>query len=132
MKRFDPSQSSKRWLVYVISAAILSWLLLWGLVHLPVTDSTLVLFFILLFVATVCTTMPPFAYLNARFGQCRTERAFQARFVRQSTWLGTLVVVLAWFQTRRILTGMLAMILTAVFALIETFLLTREHPARST
>jgi hypothetical protein len=132
MKRFDPSQSNKRWLVYVISIALLSWLLLWGLVHLPVTDSTLVLFFVLLFVATVSTTMPFLAYLNARFGQCRTERRFQARFVRQSTWLGILVVVLAWFQTRRILTGMLAMILTAVFALIETFLLTRERPARST
>lgn len=116
---------------YVILIAVLSWLGLWGLIQLPVTDTTRALLFILILTGTTSTTMPPIAYLNARFGHCRDRRTFQARFIRQSIWLGLLIVVLAWLQMRRILTTTLAMILTAVFGLIETFLLTREQPTRS-
>ena len=116
---------------YVALIAILSWLGLWGLIQLPVTAPTRTLLFVLLLTGTMSTTMPPLAYLNARFGQCRDRRTFQARFIRQSLWLGLLVVVLAWLQMRRILTTTLAMILTAVFGLIETFLLTREQPTQS-
>ena len=128
MSQFDPAKSSKRWMLFVILIAVLSWLGLWGLIQLPVTGPTRTLFFIVLLTGVTSTAMPPIAYLNARFGRCRDQRTFQARFVRQSTWLGLLIVILGWLQMRRILTTTLAMILTAVFFLTETFLLTRERP----
>jgi hypothetical protein len=122
----------KRWMWTVILIAVLSWLGIWGVVQLPITGPTRAIVFVLLFCGVACTSMPPISYLNARFGRCRNRRTFQSRFVRQSIWLGLLVVVLAWLQMRRMLTTTLAMILTAVFGLIETFLLTREQPPRST
>jgi hypothetical protein len=128
MSQFDPAKSSKRWMLYVILAAFLSWLGLWGLTQLPVTGPTRTLFFIVLLTGVTSTTMPPIAYLNARFGRSCDQRTFRARFVRQSTWLGLLIVILGWLQMRRILTTTLALILTAVFVLTETFLLTRERP----
>jgi hypothetical protein len=131
-KQFDPAKSDKRWMVYVILIAILSWLGLWGLVQLPVTGPTRVILFVLLLTGITSTAMPPISYLNARFGRCRDQGTFRARFVRQSIWLGLLIVMLAWLQMRRILTTTLAMILTAVFCLIETFILTRERPTGGT
>jgi hypothetical protein len=128
MSQFDPTKSSKRWMLFVILIAVLSWLGLWGLIQLPVTGPTRTLFFVVLLAGVTSTTMPPVAYLNARFGRCRDQRTFQARFVRQSFWIGLLIVMLGWLQIRRILTTTLAMILTAVFILTETFLLTRERP----
>jgi len=129
MSQFDPAESSKRWMLPVAFVALLAWLGLWGVIQLPVTGPTRTLFFALLFCAITSTAMPPVAYLNARFGRCRHWRTFLARFVRQSIWLGLLIVVLGWLQMRRILTMVLAMILIAVFVLTETFLLTREHPS---
>jgi len=128
---FDPATSDKRWMWYAILIAVLSWLGLWGLIQLPITGTTRVLWFALLLTGITSTVMPPISYLNARFGRCRDRRTFQARFVRQSIWLGLLIVVLAWLQMHRILTTTLAMILTAVFGLIETFLLTRDQPTSS-
>ena len=132
MSQFDPVQSSKRWMLYVALIAVLSWLGLCGLIQLPITGPTRVLLFVLLFCAIASTSMPPIAYLNARFGRCRHPRTFQARFVRQSIWLGLLTVVLGWLQMRRLLTTALAMILAAVFVLTETFLLTRDRPPSGT
>jgi hypothetical protein len=131
MNEFDP-KSDKRWMWTAILIAVLSWLGIWGVIQLPITIPTRSILFVLLFCAITCTAMPPISYLNARFGRCINKRTFQSRFVRQSIWLGLLVVVLAWLQMRRILTTTLAMILTAVFGLIETFLLTREQPTRRT
>lgn len=131
MSQFDPAKSSKRWMLFTILIAVLSWLGLWGLIQLPVTGPTRTLFLIVLLTAISSTSMPLTAYLNARFGRCRDERTFQARFVRQSIWLGLLIVILAWLQMRRILTTTLALILSAVFILTETFLLTRERPPNS-
>ena len=102
MSQFNPAQSSKRWMLVVASIAVLLWLGLWGLLQLPVTGSTRAFFFVLLFCAITSTAMPPIAYLNARFGRCRHPRTFQARFVRQSIWLGLLTVVLGWLQMRRL------------------------------
>lgn len=130
-KQFDPAKSDKRWMWPVILIAVFSWLGLWGLVQLPITAPTRTLFFVVLLSGITSTTMPPIAYLNARFGRFRDQRTFQARFIRQSLWLGLLIVLLGWLQMRRILTTTLAMIMTAVFALIETFILTREHPTGS-
>jgi hypothetical protein len=125
MSKFDP-KNDKRWTWTAILIAVLSWLGIWGVIQLPVTGTTRTVLLVLLFCGITCTVMPPVSYLNARFGGCRNRRTFQSRFVRQSIWLGLLVTVLAWLQMQRILTTTLAMILTAVFGLIETFWLTRE------
>ena len=104
---------------------------LWGVVQLPITNASQVVFFALLFIATACTVRPPIAYLTVRFAHRGNLRTQQVRFVRQSIWLGVFVVIAGWLQTRRILTVTLALILMAVLALTETFLITREVPPAS-
>ena len=116
---------------YAVLTALLAWAGLWGVVQLPITDASKVIFFVLLFIAITSTTMPPVAYLNARFGQIGSQRIYRARFIRQSIWMGTFVVIAGWLQTRRMLTVTLALILLAVLALTETFLITREAPSTS-
>jgi hypothetical protein len=125
------TDSSKRWMLYAILAAVLLWLGLWGVIQLPITGITRTLFLLVLAGAIATTAMPPVAYMNARFGRCNNERVFHARFVRQSIWLGLLVSVLGWLQMRRILSMTLALILIAVFVLTETFLLTRDRPGNA-
>ena len=107
-----------------------AWVGLWGLLQLSVNAVTKSLFFVLLFLAIASTTLPPLAYLNARFGKFRTSQAYRVRFLRQSIWFGLLVTGLAWLQMQRALSTTLAVILMAVFVLIETFLITRELPAK--
>jgi hypothetical protein len=128
-KQFDPTSQSRRWMLYVVFVALLAWVGLWGLIQLPITNPTKVIFFILLFAAITSTAMPPIAYLNARFGKYRAKQTYQARFVRQSVWLGLVVVIAGWLQMRRQLGATLALILIAVFVLTETFLITRESPS---
>ena len=125
-KEYDPANASKQWMFYAVTASVLSWAGLWGMIQLPVTQPTRVVFFFLLFAAVTSTTMPPIAYLNARFGRCRDQRTYQIRYIRQSVWLGLFVVIAGWLQMRRLLTTTLALIVMAVFVLTETFLLTRE------
>jgi hypothetical protein len=125
-KEFDPANTSRQWVFYVVTIGVLSWAGLWGVIQLPITQPTRVIFFFLLFAAVTSTAMPPIAYLNARFGRCRNQRTYQVRYVRQSVWLGSFVVIAGWLQMRRLLTATLALILMAVFVLTETFLLTRE------
>lgn len=127
-KQPERTGQSRRWIVGAVLVALLAWASLWGVVQLPITNPSQVVFFALLFVATASTVMPPIAYLNVRFAQESNPRTWQARFVRQSIWLGLFVVIAGWLQTRRILTVTLAMILMAVLALTETFLITREVP----
>jgi hypothetical protein len=88
-----------------------------------------VLFFIALYCAVTTTVMPAVAYLNARFGRCTERRVYQSRFIRPSLWGGLYTGIVAWLQMQRVLNLMLALILIAAFALIETFLITREGPA---
>lgn len=130
--KFDPTSARKRWMLYALSGAAVSWLGLWGMIQLPVNEGTEAVFFILLFTAMMTTFMPALAYLNARFGQFRNERTYRARFVRQSIWIGLFIVISAWLRTRRVLDLTLALILLAVFVLTETFLVTREGPLDDT
>jgi hypothetical protein len=127
----DPASRDRRWMPYALLTALFAWAGLWGVVQLPITDASKVIFFALLFVAIASTAMPPVAYLNARFGRIDSQRVHRARFVRQSIWMGTFVVVAGWLQTRRMLTVTLALILLAVLALTEMFLITREVPSTS-
>lgn len=124
----DPAGQSRRWITIAVLVALLAWTSLWGVVQLPITHASQVVFFAMLFVAITSTVMPPVAYLNARFAQASNPRTQRVRFVRQSIWLGVFVVVAGWLQARRVLTLTLALILIAVLALTETFLITREVP----
>jgi len=128
--KFDSTTESKRWMLYVVFGIFLSWLGLWGVIQLEINSTTKMLFFLLLFAAIVTTMAPAVAYLNARFGKFEGRRSYRARFVRQSICIGLCVVIGAWLQMRRVLNLTLAAILMAVFALIETFLITRENPPR--
>ena len=130
-KKPKQAGQSRRWIVITVLVALLAWMGLWGVVQLPITNASQVVFFALLFIATACTVMPPIAYLNVRFAQSGNLRTQQVRFVRQSIWLGVFAVIAGWLQTRRILTVTLALILMAVLALTETFLITREVPPAS-
>jgi hypothetical protein len=127
-KKSDPAGPRRRWIIIVVLVALLAWMGLWGVVQLPITNASQVVFFALLFIATVSTVLPPIAYLNARFVPEISPRILRVRFVRQSIWLGLFVVIAGWLQTRRMLTVTLALILMAVLALTETFLITREAP----
>ena len=127
-KKSDPAGPRRRWIIIVVLVALLAWMGLWGVVQLPITNASQVVFFALLFIATVSTVLPPIAYLNARFVTEISPRILRVRFVRQSIWLGLFVVIAGWLQTRRMLTVTLALILMAVLALTETFLITREAP----
>jgi hypothetical protein len=72
--------------------------------------------------------MPAVAYLNARFAKVTERAVYRWRFARQSVWIGACAVVMAWLQSKRVLTLLLGLILIAVFVLVETFLITRETP----
>jgi len=127
-KKSKPVTDNKRWVLYIVVIALLSWLGLLGVVQLPVNSATKPLFFGLLFAAVTCTIMPVVAYLNARFGKFSDPRIYRVRFVRQSIWTALFVVVGAWLQSRRMLELTVGVILLAVLVLIEAFMITREHP----
>ncbi len=128
MTKFDPTKTNKRWMLYAILVALLSWAGWWSVVQLPINDLTKALFFALLFIAIGSTLMPAIAYLNARFGRFHDRRTFAVRFVRQSLMVGGFVVVVAWLQMQRVLSPTLALIVMAVLVLTETFLVTRDTP----
>jgi hypothetical protein len=127
-KKSKPVSGSKRWILYVVLIALLSWLGILSVIQLPVGSATKTLFFGLLFAAVTTTTMPVVAYLNARFGNFRDPRLYRVRFVRQSIWLGVFVAVAAWLQSRRMLDVTVGLILLAVLVLIEAFMITRDSP----
>ena len=130
MSKFDPSRASKRWMLYVVFVALIAWAAWWSVIQLPISDKTRTMFFVWLFVAIGTTLMPALAYLNARFGRFENRRVYHIRFVRQSIFGGAFLVIIAWLQMQRVLSATLALILMAVFALVETFLITRETPQK--
>jgi hypothetical protein len=130
MSGFDPSDSSKHWMLYVALVAVLAWAGFVSVIMLPPNELTKPAFFALLFASVGSTLMPAVAYLNARFGRFSSERIYRVRFVRQSILAGAFVVVVAWLQMRRVLSPTLGLILLAVFGLTETFLITRESPPK--
>ena len=82
--------------------------------------------FALLFVSFGATAVPVFTYLNYRFAAPGWLQRDKTRLVRQGSWVGLLGVVLAYLQLIRALNWVSAMVLAAVFILIELFFLTRE------
>lgn len=130
MTKFNPDGENKRWMLYAIFVTLLAWTGWWSIIQLPINDLTKTLFFVFLFVAIGSTLMPALAYLNARFGRFHDKRVYRLRFVRQSIFGGVFAIVLSWLQMRRVLSSTLALILMAVFVLVETFLVTRETPPK--
>jgi hypothetical protein len=128
MAKFDPTKMEKRWVLWAVLVALITWSALWSVIQLPVNALTKTLFFALLFAAISATLMPAIAYLNARFGRFRSKRLYQMRFARQSLFSGAFIVTVAWLQMQRALSPTLALIIMAVFVLTETFLITREMP----
>jgi hypothetical protein len=129
MAKFDPTKADKRWMLWAVLVALIAWSALWSVIQLPVNVLTKGLFFVSLFVAISATRMPAIAYLNARFGRFQSRRVYQARFARESLFVGAFIAIVAWLQMQRALSPTLALIIMAVFVLTETFLITREVPA---
>lgn len=115
----------KRWTLAILFTAFVSWSALWGVMQLPVGGLSKVIFFVALFGATSCTLMPAVAYLNKRFAS-PPPTVYRFRVLRQSGQLGLMIVVLAWLQMLRVLDWTLTIIVIGIFALIETFLITRD------
>lgn len=84
------------------------------------------LLFAFIFLGCGALTVPVTAYLNQRFAKADWLARDRARLLRQGSWVGLLAVLLAYLQLSRILNWTIALVLAAVFVLIETFLLTRE------
>ena len=102
--------------------ALLGW---GGLAYLVTRTSpqpyTWLLFLALLLVTLMVTVFLPLQHLYRRLA-----RPIPARALRQSFWLALFVVSCAWLQMRRVLDWTVALLLVAVFSLLEGYLLSRE------
>lgn len=84
------------------------------------------LFLTLMFFGLGASTVPVAAYLNQRFSKPGWLQRDRTRLLRQAAWIGIFGVLLAYLQLTKTLSWMIAAVLAGVFALIETFFLTRE------
>ena len=84
------------------------------------------LFLLFLFVGISAAFIPALAYLNYRFAAPDWLQQDRLRLLRQGAWFGLYGLVLAYLQLSRALTVTIAVVLSAVFILIELFILTRE------
>jgi len=85
-----------------------------------------ILFLLFLFVGVSAAFIPVVAYLNYRFATPGWLQQDPMRLLRQGAWFGLYGLVLAYLQLFRALTVTIALVLSAVFILIELFILTRE------
>lgn len=115
-------------LVASLVLMLLGWFGLYELVStsLPRIGGQLWLFFVLLQLAVVGTSLPIVRYLNVRFTPMDEEVPASGVIVRQSVWLALFVVTCAWLQIPRALTLPLAIFIGVVFLVVEIFLRTRE------
>ena len=108
-----------------VMAALMA-LLGWGGLAFLVTRTlpqpfTWLLFLALLLATLMLTVFLPLQHLHRRLARPTRTRAF-----RQSFWLALFVVSCAWLQMRRVLDWTVALLLAAVFGLLEGFLSSRE------
>ncbi len=122
----------KWWVISSIPIVLLSFAgLVYVLAYLWPDPTTIfaqpqMLFFVFVFLGCGALTVPVTAYLNQRFAKADWLARDRARLLRQGSWVGLFVVLLAYLQLSKILSWTIALVLAAVFVLIETFLLTRE------
>lgn len=87
---------------------------------------TQILLFVLLFITSAAAALPLFAFLNFRFGEKNWRKKDSNRLLRQAAEVGLLAVFLAYLQLIQALDWMIAVVLSGVFILMETFFLTRN------
>ncbi|MGC8837356.1 MAG: hypothetical protein ACP5UM_02960 [Anaerolineae bacterium] len=93
--------------------------LVWVVSHYPPTGMAVVAFFLLAFLAATGWACPAMAFLNRRFAG--PDHSTDA--LRQSAWVGLLVALGLWLQAMRVLTWTAFLLLVAVLALAELFIL---------
>jgi hypothetical protein len=119
--------SGKKVSAISVFLAVFAWLGLYFLMNsFSPTTSTRSLFFPLLFVALTTTFVPGAFYLNYRFAKPKGQTVNNWRPIRQSGWAALFLVLCAWLQMLRALNWVIALLVLAVFSLIEIFILTRE------
>ena len=119
--------SGKRISAISVFLATCAWLGLYFLLSsLSPKTSARSLFFPLLFVALITTSVPVAFYLNYRFAKPKGLQVSHWQPIRQSGWAALFLVLCAWLQMLRALNWIIAMLVLAVFSLIEVFILTRE------
>jgi hypothetical protein len=96
----------------------------------PNPDSLLaqpqLLFFTFIFLGVGSCSIPVAVYLNQRFSQPSWLERDKSRLLRQGTWVGTFLVILAYLQMSKTINLTITAVLAGVFILIETFFLTRD------
>ena len=116
-----------------LMASFVLMLIGWGdLVQLVVTTRPRVggemwLFFIMLQIAVTGTAIPIVRYFNVRFTPIHVDVPPSGVIVRQSVWVGLLVVTYAWLLIPRALSLPIAILLILIFVMIEVFLRSREN-----
>ncbi|MFW5691844.1 MAG: hypothetical protein ACOCX3_00685 [Chloroflexota bacterium] len=95
----------------------------------PRLGAELWLFFVLLHFAVTGTVLPIVRYLNVRFTPITVELPPGGVIVRQSVWMGLLVVITAWLQILRVLSATIVFFLILIFVVLEVFLRSRERNA---
>ncbi|MBN1217628.1 MAG: hypothetical protein JXM69_01770 [Anaerolineae bacterium] len=84
------------------------------------------LLFALMFLGVGASSVPVTVFLNNRFSKPDWLERDRIRLIRQGVWVGLATVLLAYLQLIRTLSWVVAIVVVGVFALIETFFLTRE------
>jgi len=107
-------------------SAALAALLGWGGLAYLVTRASPQPYTWLLFLALLLVTLTFTAFLPLQYLHHRLSRSTPGSALRQSFWLALFVVLCAWLQMRRVLDWAVALLLAAVFGLIESYLLSRE------
>jgi hypothetical protein len=87
------------------------------------------MFFVLLYIAVVGTTLPFIRFLSDRFGGGPGVIPDWV-VVRQSLWCGLYVTTCAWLQIPRVLSLPVAVLLALALVVIEGFLRLRERAGR--
>jgi len=85
-----------------------------------------ILFLLFWFAGVSAAFIPVVAYLNYRFAAPDWLERDRMRLLRQGAWFGLFALVLAYLQLSRALTITIVVVLSAVFILIELFILTRD------
>lgn len=79
-----------------------------------------------LFLGMSSITIPIATYLNQRFAEPGWFDKDPFRLIRQGIWVGCLTVLAISLQLTKAMNWAIALVLMAVFVLIETFILTRD------
>ena len=95
-------------------------------IHPDSTPAAQLLLFALLFITFGAITVPISALLHHRFAAKSWRKKDPNRLLRHAGEVGILVVALAYLQRLQTLDWMVAIVLLGVFALMETFYLTRN------